>query len=64
MTAGEIVQALAPKVASLKLPPGYRIELGGEIERCRTSQSSIVAVHAACISGNPAAVYLAIQFVP
>lgn len=32
MTAGEVVSALAPEVVKLELPPGYRIELGGEME--------------------------------
>jgi multidrug efflux pump subunit AcrB len=31
MTASEIVEALAPRIAAIELPPGYRIELGGEI---------------------------------
>ncbi len=42
MTAGEIVQALAPKVASLKLPPGYRIELGGEIEDAAQANQALL----------------------
>ncbi|WP_164672093.1 efflux RND transporter permease subunit, partial [Pseudomonas viridiflava] len=32
LTATPIVEQLAPQVAALPLPPGYRIELGGEIE--------------------------------
>jgi len=32
LTASAIVQALAPRIARIALPPGYRIELGGEIE--------------------------------
>ncbi|WLI08860.1 efflux RND transporter permease subunit [Pseudomonas sp. FP597] len=32
LTATSIVEQLAPQVAALALPPGYRIELGGEIE--------------------------------
>lgn len=32
LTATSIVERLAPQVAALPLPPGYRIELGGEIE--------------------------------
>jgi multidrug efflux pump subunit AcrB len=32
LTATSIVAQLAPQIATLKLPPGYRIELGGEIE--------------------------------
>ncbi len=31
-TTSELVQALAPRIAAITLPPGYRIELGGEIE--------------------------------
>lgn len=42
MTTGEIVQALAPKVASLKLPPGYRIELGGEIEDAAQANQALL----------------------
>jgi multidrug efflux pump subunit AcrB len=32
MTTDQVVAALADKVAALRLPPGYRIELGGELE--------------------------------
>lgn len=32
LTATSIIEHLAPQVAALALPPGYRIELGGEIE--------------------------------
>jgi len=32
LTATSIVEQLAPQVAALALPPGYRVELGGEIE--------------------------------
>lgn len=32
MTTDEVVAALAGKVAALRLPPGYRIEMGGELE--------------------------------
>lgn len=32
MTAGEIVAALEPTIHALNLPPGYRVELGGEME--------------------------------
>ncbi len=32
MTTTEVVGALADKVAALGLPPGYRIEMGGELE--------------------------------
>ncbi|MBB4124904.1 multidrug efflux pump subunit AcrB [Xanthomonas translucens] len=32
MTTDEVVAALADKVAALRLPPGYRIEMGGELE--------------------------------
>ncbi|WP_024645556.1 efflux RND transporter permease subunit [Pseudomonas syringae] len=32
LTAASIVEQLAPQVAALKLPAGYRVELGGEIE--------------------------------
>ncbi|MFD1840984.1 efflux RND transporter permease subunit [Paracidovorax cattleyae] len=32
LTTGEIVAALRTRVAQITLPPGYRIELGGEIE--------------------------------
>lgn len=31
-TTSELVQAIAPRIAAIVLPPGYRIELGGEIE--------------------------------
>ncbi len=32
LTAQTIVERLAPQVAQFKLPPGYRIEMGGEIQ--------------------------------
>lgn len=32
LTASSIVERLAPQIAALNLPSGYRIELGGEIE--------------------------------
>ncbi|MBN6151861.1 efflux RND transporter permease subunit [Xanthomonas sp. AmX2] len=32
MTTDEVVAALADKIAALRLPPGYRIEMGGELE--------------------------------
>ncbi|CTP86949.1 efflux RND transporter permease subunit [Xanthomonas graminis] len=32
MTTDEVVTALAGKVGALRLPPGYRIEMGGELE--------------------------------
>lgn len=32
LTATTIVQRLAPQVAAIKLPAGYRVELGGEIQ--------------------------------
>ncbi|QSQ54043.1 efflux RND transporter permease subunit [Xanthomonas translucens pv. undulosa] len=32
MTTDEVAAALAGKVAALRLPPGYRIEMGGELE--------------------------------
>ncbi|PHN61827.1 efflux RND transporter permease subunit [Pseudomonas viridiflava] len=32
LTAASIIERLAPQIGSLKLPSGYRIELGGEIE--------------------------------
>lgn len=32
MTASDIVKTLAPRIEKIALPPGYRVELGGEIE--------------------------------
>jgi multidrug efflux pump subunit AcrB len=32
MTTDQVVAALTDKVAALRLPPGYRIEMGGELE--------------------------------
>ncbi|WP_369981490.1 efflux RND transporter permease subunit [Xanthomonas bundabergensis] len=32
MTTDEVIAAVADKVAALRLPPGYRIEMGGELE--------------------------------
>ncbi|CTP88077.1 rnd superfamily protein [Xanthomonas translucens pv. poae] len=32
MTTDQVVAALADKVAALRLPPGYRIDMGGELE--------------------------------
>ncbi|EGH18166.1 acriflavin resistance protein, partial [Pseudomonas savastanoi pv. glycinea str. race 4] len=32
LTATSIIEHLAPQIATLNMPAGYRIELGGEIE--------------------------------
>ncbi|HHW4678576.1 MAG TPA: efflux RND transporter permease subunit [Xylella sp.] len=42
MSAGDIAQTLAPKVASLKLPLGYRVELGGEIEDAAQANQALL----------------------
>lgn len=42
LTANEIVAAVAPKVDEIKLPPGYRIELGGEIEDSAEANQSLL----------------------
>jgi len=42
LTADQIVARLAPKVAALALPPGYRIELGGEIEDAAVTNAALL----------------------
>lgn len=50
LTSGQIVQALAKEVDALQLPPGYRIELGGEIEDAQEVNTSLFQYmpHALC----------------
>ncbi len=43
LTAAEIVQKLAPDIAMLPLPPGYRIELGGELEDTAAANDALMA---------------------
>jgi hypothetical protein len=40
-TAQQVVDSLAPMVAALKLPPGYRIELGAEIEEAAEANTAL-----------------------
>ncbi len=40
--ASVIMSALAPKIKDLKLPPGYRLEWGGEYESSTDAQSALV----------------------
>jgi multidrug efflux pump subunit AcrB len=40
-TAQQVVDQLAPAVAALKLPPGYRIELGAEIEEAAEANTAL-----------------------
>ncbi|KAF1020610.1 MAG: Multidrug resistance protein MexB [Paracidovorax wautersii] len=42
LTANEIVDQLAPAVGALTLPPGYRIELGGEIEETAAANDALL----------------------
>lgn len=42
LTANEIVAAVTPKIDGIKLPPGYRIELGGEIEDSAEANQSLL----------------------
>lgn len=42
LTATEIVERLSDQVAALKLPPGYRIELGGEIEDSEQANQALL----------------------
>ncbi|GKS97966.1 efflux RND transporter permease subunit [Acidovorax sp. SUPP3434] len=42
LTATEIVSRLAGPVAAIRLPPGYRIELGGEIEDSREANGALL----------------------
>lgn len=42
LTAAEIVQRLAPDIAALPLPPGYRIELGGELEDTAAANDALM----------------------
>ncbi|SDT28906.1 Multidrug efflux pump subunit AcrB [Pseudomonas asplenii] len=42
LTASSIVERLAPQVAALNLPAGYRIELGGEIEDAAAANQALL----------------------
>ena len=42
LTATEIVTRLSDQVTALKLPPGYRIELGGEIEDSEQANQALL----------------------
>ncbi|MEX5571662.1 efflux RND transporter permease subunit [Pseudomonas lijiangensis] len=42
MTASSIVEKLAPEVAAINLPSGYRIELGGEIEDSAAANQALL----------------------
>lgn len=42
MTANGIVAEIAPQVDAIELPPGYRIELGGEIEDSAEANQSLL----------------------
>ena len=42
LTASEMIATLAPQVAQIKLPAGYRIELGGEIEDSAEANQSLL----------------------
>ncbi len=42
LTASSIVERLAPQVAALHLPAGYRIELGGEIEDAAAANQALL----------------------
>lgn len=51
MTATSIVEALAPKVNALELPPGYHITLGGEIEDAAdTNDALLMYMPHACVA--------------
>ena len=41
LTAQQVVDRLAPAVAALSLPPGYRIELGAEIEEAAEANTAL-----------------------
>ncbi|MCC4610006.1 efflux RND transporter permease subunit [Xanthomonas campestris] len=42
LTATEIVERLAPQMAALTLPPGYRLEIGGEIEESAEANQALL----------------------
>ncbi|MCU1739306.1 MULTISPECIES: efflux RND transporter permease subunit [unclassified Pseudomonas] len=42
LTASSIVERLAPQVDAMDLPPGYRIELGGEIEDSAAANQALL----------------------
>ena len=42
LTAATLVAQIAPKVAEFKLPPGYHIEIGGEMEESAEANESLV----------------------
>ncbi|MBB5885505.1 efflux RND transporter permease subunit [Xanthomonas sp. LMG 8992] len=42
LTTDQVVDALADKVAALRLPPGYRIEMGGELEDAAEANQALL----------------------
>ncbi len=42
MTAATLVATLAPQLPTLRLPPGYRLELGGEIEDSAAANDALL----------------------
>ncbi|MBV6659746.1 efflux RND transporter permease subunit [Pseudomonas yamanorum] len=42
LTASTIVERLEPQIAAIDLPPGYRIELGGEIEDSAAANQALL----------------------
>lgn len=42
LTATSVVETLAPKIAALQLPAGYRIDLGGEIEDAADTNNALL----------------------
>ncbi|KAB7772639.1 acriflavin resistance protein [Xanthomonas sp. LMG 12462] len=42
LTTDQVVAALADKVAALRLPPGYRIEMGGELEDAAEANQALL----------------------
>ncbi|WP_372376296.1 efflux RND transporter permease subunit [Xanthomonas axonopodis pv. cajani] len=50
LTATEIVERLSAPIAALKLPPGYRVEIGGELEDSAEANQALLHYmpHALC----------------
>ena len=43
LKAGQLVERLLPSIAALDLPPGYRWEMGGELENAAEAQANLFA---------------------
>ncbi len=51
MKAPEVVAAMQPAIEALDLPPGYRVELGGEIEQSGEANEKLFGPLPVCVLG-------------